>query len=595
MSNPLKFPNLNFRTFLALAAVFFAVLAAYIWISLVTERNTLRIEVQEQGKQLALSLEDTIDVVRSHVFTARRTAEHALARAGARHGVDLIQSESGSLHVDPNAELKQDLYSRNLSAASSILPGTAAIHQWNPVFQWTYFYDSKARWFLIYPYMSQEELLRSTKTGDLSAAFKVFFDADSTRPLEFIGPRSNPGREMRWTRSYEDAGGKGRMVTLLAPVYLADEFVGAIGTDVTLKQLNTTLNSHAPFVGRSLVVNDRGTLLADSGGALQDGAELVKFADLFPKMGNIPPANDPSWQRLPLRDTPWTLWVYAPNRELYRIVIGDLMSSFIVAGLLFITMIAVVWAHQRRSVALTETVETLEETRTALVKADRLGSIGGLVASVSREIDTPLRQATHTLTDLKSGLAAFREQQQRGLRRTELDDFTAHISQASEQLGQQLGDATDLLHRFRQLAIDQSNEQARHFMLRDMADNVLAVLRPALKRHNCMTDNAIPADMEVLADASVLGLVLNYLLNDAINRSHTGQTLKLTAGWDTGRDGEVMELTLADFASTPPEMTKEPLVLATRLVRQGLGGELEVMAEADGNRLTLRIPVAHEA
>ena len=48
---------------------------------------------------------------------------------------------------------------------------------------------------------------------------------------------------MRWTRSYDDAGGKGRMVSLLAPVYLADRMLGAIGADVTLKQLDGVLQA----------------------------------------------------------------------------------------------------------------------------------------------------------------------------------------------------------------------------------------------------------------------------------------------------------------------------------------------------------------
>lgn len=561
------------------AAVLLCLYVAFVWISISSERHALRLEVHEQGKQLALSLEDAIDVVRSHVFTARRTVEHALIRTDGthKHGSELILAESGALHIDPKAELKAELHGRHLAAASTLLPGVAAAHQWNPIFQWTYYYDAKARWFLIYPYLSQEDLMRTSKTGDLSAAVRVFFDADGTRPLDLIGPRNNSGREMRWTRPYEDTAGKGRMVTLLAPVYLADAFVGAIGTDITLKQLLTVLQRHAPQIGRSLVVNEQGTVLADSAGARQ--------ADVKPTDG------DPAWQRLPLRGTPWTLWVHAPDSALNREVINNLLPSFVIAGLLFIALLVVVWVQQHRSKALTSTVETLEETRSALVRADRLGTLGGMIASVSHEIDTPLQQSTQTVGALQTSLTVFREQQQRGLRRSELEEFVAHVGQSSEQLAHHLADANDLLQRFRQRAVDQSSGQAHPFKLRETAGNVAAMLRPVLKRQGCVIDNAITADMIVKADAGALGQVLHYLLNDALERSQPGQTLQMTAGWNTGRSGETVELTLTDATATPPDITTENLALADRLAR-GLGGELAIEAGAAGNRLTLRLPVA---
>jgi signal transduction histidine kinase len=575
------------------ALLLVAALIAYVWISISTERHSLRLEVHEQGKHLALSLESAIDVVRKHIFTARRTVEHALIRPdmAQQQGKELILAESGALHIDPRAELKPELHRRNLAAASTLLPGVAASHQWNPVFQWTYYYDAKARWFLIYPYLSQEDLLRTTKTGELSAALKVFFDADGTRPLELIGPHKNSGRDMRWTPPYEDSAGKGRMVSLLAPVYLADELLGAIGTDVTLKQLDTVLHRHVPDIGRSLVVNDQGIVLADSGGSTQASKQLLKATDVFPQLANLPAEGDPAWQRLPLRGTTWTLWVHATDSDLNRAVINNLIPSFVIAALLFIALLGLLWVQQRRSKDLTEAVDTLEETRTALVRADRLGAMGGLIASVSREIDTPLQQSAQTVGALLTSLTVFREQQQRGLRRSELDDFVTCIDQSGEQLARQINDANDLLQRFRQLAVDQSSEQARQFRLRDIADNVVAVLRPALKRRDCHVDNAIATDLTVTADAGTMGQILHYLLNDALERSRAGQTLQLTAGWNTSQAGEVIDLTLTDTAATPPDANAEHLALATRLARQDLGGELAIDAAADSNRLILRVPV----
>lgn len=55
----------------------------------------------------------------------------------------------------------------------------------------------------------------------------------------YIGasPENNPDREVVWTPVYVDATGKGLLVTAAAPVYANDEFVGAVGVDVTLDDI----------------------------------------------------------------------------------------------------------------------------------------------------------------------------------------------------------------------------------------------------------------------------------------------------------------------------------------------------------------------
>ena len=568
-------------------------LVAYVWISLASERNTLRLEIKEQGKQLALSLEDAIDVVRSHAFVTQKAVEHALERSGGvnKNPEALIKSESATLFVDPKAVLEPEDFLLVLSSATKMLPTVAATHQWNPIFQWTYFYDAGGRWLLNYPYLSVDELFRSTKTGDLSNAIRAAFDADGTHPVELAGPRHNPKREMLWTRSYEDAFGKGRMVTLLAPVYQGDRYVGAIGTDITLSQLDTVLHNHAPEVGRALVVNDNGTVLADSSGALQSRSQPLKIGEIYPQFTNQLPDSDPAWQRLPLKGSLWTLWVHIPDADLNRAVIDDLTPSFIMAGLVFLALLGLLWVQQRRRADSSATEVTLEETRSALVRADRLGAMGGLISSVGREIESSLHKATRAISGLQSGLGAFQEQQQRGLRRAELEEFVARVADESRQAARQIEEADELLQRFRQLATEQTSEGERSFNLAEVAGNVLAVLGPALKRQNCSAENAIPADMQLKADPGALSQTLHYLVNDVLKRSQPGQSLGLTAGWNTGGKGELVEITLTDKAGIPPDMSSENLVLAVRSVQQILGGELVIEPVPGGNCMIVRIPV----
>ncbi|MEL0169317.1 MAG: hypothetical protein VW877_14440 [Pseudomonadaceae bacterium] len=631
-------------TLFASFVLMFVALLAYLWISAMADRAALHSLVRVQGKQLALSLEDAAEVVRSHVYSSQRMVEHALVRSEAlnRQETELIISESGSLHVDPAAQMDQRRFNRNLSAAATLLPDAAAAHQWSRIFQWTYFYDASAEWFLIYPFLPREDLLRATGTGDMSMALRTVFDADGTRPLDLVGPRNNPERAMRWTRVYDDASGRGAMITLLAPVYLADEFIGAVGTDVTLEQVSQVLKAHAPEAGRVLLVDAEGTVVADSrSGTPWPGGGLA--------------TRDAVQLRFPLKDTNWTLIVDLSDDELAAIGYRALGPSVVLAGALFLALLAIVWFQHRRyarpalllaehvskvdeledplppslprvwgplfervaaaarerrallqhtqaeaahlqqrvaeqSAHLQATTASLEQARQALVRSDKLGALGGLVASVTREVSMPLEQGERLLEELAARLVVFREQQQRGLLRAELTAFVDHLEASSQMMAGRLGDASLLLQRFRQMALDQTRDKARAFYPRETVDNVLALLQAKVRRHGCQVENAISASLTVTADVGTLGQILHHLLEDAVGRSQAGQTIRIAAGWASGSASDELEILLFDAAVTPQQGDEEGIALAMRLATDGMDGQLEVTSSADGNRFALRFP-----
>jgi diguanylate cyclase (GGDEF)-like protein len=67
------------------------------------------------------------------------------------------------------------------------------------------------------------------------------FDLNPTQGVYFqpAAPIANPERKTIWTPLYLDPAGQGLMISLIAPIYVKDEFLGVVGTDVTLKNLVT--------------------------------------------------------------------------------------------------------------------------------------------------------------------------------------------------------------------------------------------------------------------------------------------------------------------------------------------------------------------
>lgn len=77
-------------------------------------------------------------------------------------------------------------------------------------------------------------------------------------------PQSNPEREVIWTPTYVDATGKGLLVTAAAPVYTnEDDFIGAVGVDVTLKDITANIEKTQVLgSGYAFLVDSEGRAVA---------------------------------------------------------------------------------------------------------------------------------------------------------------------------------------------------------------------------------------------------------------------------------------------------------------------------------------------
>src|SRR3569623_3340887 len=69
-----------------------------------------------------------------------------------------------------------------------------------------------------------------------------------------------------------------------------------------------------------------------------------------------------------------------------------------------------------------------------------------------------------------------------GLRRSQLDEFVRSARDAAQQLVANLYRAGELIQSFKQVAVDRSHAERRQFSLAEATDQIVASLRPVLKR-----------------------------------------------------------------------------------------------------------------
>ena len=98
---------------------------------------------------------------------------------------------------------------------------------------------------------------------DLASILPPDFDATQRPYFSISSPLFNPKRMPRWTIPYVDATGAGLVVTVAAPVYDNDEFVGVIAADMQLSEITQQISKiEVGETGYAFMIDDAGRVLS---------------------------------------------------------------------------------------------------------------------------------------------------------------------------------------------------------------------------------------------------------------------------------------------------------------------------------------------
>ena len=259
--------------------------------------------------------------------------------------------------------------------------------------------------------------------------------------------------------------------------------------------------------------------------------------------------------------------------------------------------------------ALQARMKDLEQAQDELIRAEKLASIGELVAGVAHEINTPLGVGVTAASFLQSSI----EESLRANAQLREDPFFLRLSakwmDTARIILSNLERASRLVKSFKQVSVDRTTDPLRRIRLQDFLEEMLISLNPMIRRSGSAAEVKVPSDLELTTYPGTLSQILINLVTNALFHAfpeeRTG-TMIIEAEPDgdqlilrfrdngVGIPEEVRNKVFAPFFTTRKESGGSGLGLfiVQNLVSNRLNGTIECReADGGGTEFLIRFPM----
>ncbi len=205
---------------------------------------------------------------------------------------------------------------------------------------------------------------------------------------------------------------------------------------------------------------------------------------------------------------------------------------------------------------LAESLRQLRMTQAQLIEYEKMVALGGLVAGIAHEINTPVGLGMTGATHFQYMVGELEKKFRAGeLEEPEFEKFLRDSKELARSIEVSLNKASNLVKSFKQVAVDQNNDVPRSFAVCAYLQDILLTHHPVLRKTRLQVRLDCPEHLEVDSYPGAWSQIISNLIANS-----------LTHGYPEGTEGGLIDLQVREIG--------EQIELVYRDNGKGMGREV---------------------
>ncbi|CAM3768953.1 ATP-binding protein [Rheinheimera salexigens] len=166
---------------------------------------------------------------------------------------------------------------------------------------------------------------------------------------------------------------------------------------------------------------------------------------------------------------------------------------------------------------LEATVNDLKQTQERLLQSEKLAALGGLVAGITHEVNTPVGIGVTANSFLSDKITVLNQAfTAKTLTSSQLATFIEEANQSTDLIQSNLSRAAELIASFKQIAVDQTSNATRSINLAHYIDEIIRSLKPNLKQNKHHVEVNCPDNIVLDCPAGAISQIITNLIMNSL-------------------------------------------------------------------------------
>lgn len=203
---------------------------------------------------------------------------------------------------------------------------------------------------------------------------------------------------------------------------------------------------------------------------------------------------------------------------------------------------------------------------------EKMAALGGLVASITHEVNTPIGISVTAASHLQESVKHFDQLYRRGeITEEDFEQYQNEVAECCRLILANLERASKLIASFKQVSVDQSHEDVREFDLHAYLEEIFISLNPMLSRTPHEYSYQCPEKLIIQSTPGAFYQIVSNLFNNSVIHAYPdGKSGKLSL--DVARTDQGICITYQDDGCGMSQEVQAQVFQPFFTTKRGKGG-----------------------